>query len=185
MKRILALLIVSMGFAATAQAAYIPATWTDTINFTNTTLSDASRDTRRVIYTHDITDEGFRPLIDEINLDHSFDLSLWLADDGDADGEKARIDLTFGLGLNYFTTTSFGLVGAEFGGYSLVGWAQLNYLGSLTITIASLGGDFNVLSSQLTAYGSRHTVPEPGTLALLGIGLLGMAFSLRRRPAKH
>jgi hypothetical protein len=187
MNRFLVLLIVSMGFATAARAEFIPATWTDTMSF-GVTLSDASAATKRVTYTHDITDHGFRPLVDEVD---NFALSLWLTDDDNVanDGDTARVDLNFlGLGLlgGDFQTTSFGLVGAEFGGWALLGWAQLNVFGTLTVTLSAWSGDFNLLGSQLTAYGSRQTtVPEPGTLALLGIGLLGMALSLRRRPLNH
>jgi hypothetical protein len=171
-----------MGFATAARADYIPATWTDSLSFSGVTLGGTSR----LTYTHDVTDNGFRPLVDKIE---SFDLTLSLADDQASDGaERAQIDLNF-LGWNLieggnFQTSSFGLVGTEFGGWSILGLIQLNLFGTLTVTISSVYGDFNLLGSQLTAYGKRQTtVPEPTTLALLGIGLLGMALTLRRRPA--
>jgi hypothetical protein len=48
-------------------------------------------------------------------------------------------------------------------------------------------GVFNVMSprdvSHISVYARGVSVPEPGTIALLGGGLLGMAWIRRRRPA--
>ncbi len=134
-------------------------------------------------YTHDLTDNGFRPLNDLIS---SFHLSINLADDSTRDGpELAFVNLPGLLGDNF--VYNFGASGAEYGGWSILGLLQLNVLGSLTVTISSILGDFNLVGSTLTASGLSNTasVPEPGALGLLGIGLMGMALSMRRRQLKR
>ena len=97
--------------------------------------------------------------------------------------ELAYVDLPGALGDGF--VTNFGVSGEEFGGWSILGLLQLNTLGTLTVTISSIMGDFNLTGSTLTATGLANvaSVPEPGALGLLGIGLMGMAFSMRRR--KH
>lgn len=170
-------MLLALGFAAAARADYIPATWTDSANVGSGIYI---RDYQSYTYTHDLRDNGFRPLNDWIT---GFHLSINLADDrrGWEVPELAFINLP-GWGGDGFVTR-FGLSGEEFGGWSILGLLQLNVLGTLTVTISSVAGDFNLVGSTLTANGLRHvaSVPEPGALGLLGIGLMGMALSMRRR----
>lgn len=177
MKRLFALVLLAVGFATSAHADLVPATWNDSHNVGNGIYIGSGQS---YTYTHDLNDNGFRPLNDVIN---SFNLSIRLADDSRSwlDGpELAFVDLPGATGDSF--VYDFGASGAQYGGWSILGLLQLNTLGTLTVTISSVFGDFNLVGSNLTANGLRNTsVPEPGALGLLGVGLVGMALSMRRR----
>lgn len=175
--RLLPLAAILLALSSFARADVIPASWTETIDF-NPDISIPPAHT----YEHDLTTDGFQPLADVIE---SYDLYVDLYDDEDRFSftpEFAIIDLPGLLG----DRTYFSVGGTHTGGESLTGWAQLNLLGTLTVTIDNfLGvGDFMLGGSRLVARGYSHTttaVSEPGTLALFGLGLLGAAFARRRR----
>lgn len=180
MKRLFALMLLAVGFASSAHADLIPATWTDSTNFNGGHYVAPGAEHS---YTHDITDNGFRPGLDVLN---SFRLFINLADDDNnfwRDGiELASVNLPGWDGDAW--VGNFGLSGAEYGGWSIRGLAQLRRDGTLSVTISSLLGDFILVDSTLIANGLSETsthVPEPGALGLLGVGLLGMAVSMRRR----
>jgi len=175
LNRLFALVLLAVGFSSAAHADYIPATWTDSLNVgSGVYIGNGDSYT----YTHNLTDNGFRPLTDWIT---DFHLSINLTDDSSRDlPELAFVNLPGALGDGF--VSNFGLSGEEFGGWSILGLLHLNTLGTLTVTISSIMGDFNLVGSTLTANGVSYTsVPEPGALGLLGIGLMGMAFSMRRR----
>ncbi|MBM0104474.1 PEP-CTERM sorting domain-containing protein [Steroidobacter sp. S1-65] len=180
MKRLFALALLALGFAGSAQADFIPATWTDSLNGGSNGIYIGSG--QSYTYVHDLNDNGFRPLNDVIS---DFHLSINLADDSRSwfDGlELAFVDLPGVSGDSL--VWDFGAGGEEYGGWSIVGLLQLNVLGTLTVTISSVFGDFDLISSTLTANGLSNVpanVPEPGALSLLGLGLVGMAVSMRRR----
>ena len=50
--------------------------------------------------------------------------------------------------------------------------------GNIDITVSAIGGNWNLAG---IAIRQVDQVPEPGTLALLGLGLVGLGFSRRRR----
>jgi hypothetical protein len=178
LNRLFALVLLAVGFSTAARADYIPATWTDNLNVGSGVYIGNSQS---YTYTHNLNDNGFRPLVDAIT---GFHLSINLADDTrswELLPELAFVNLPGALGDGF--VSNFGVSGEEFGGWSILGLLQLNTLGTLTVTISSILGDFNLVGSTLTAQGQSYvaSVPEPGALGLLGIGLMGMAFSMRRR----
>jgi PEP-CTERM motif len=166
-----------VGLAGSANAAFVPATWTDTVAGSSSLITQGAS----YSYTHDLTDNGFRPLTDLIT---DFSLSVNLADNNDTKGEWATIQVADILGLG--NTYSFNFTSSNFNhGTTLLGLIELNVLGTLSVTINSLYGDFYFGGSKLVAAGLQDTrqVPEPETLAMFGIGLVGVAAAARRRKA--
>jgi len=165
--------VLAMSGAVSVQAT--PVTWVDTIDVTPDRYisTDAS-----FSYVHNILDDGYTPSIDAI---YGYSLSVNLFDDNKEGLEVALVDVPGLLGDRVF----FNLSGAEYGGWSLAGQTQLNETGAYAVTITSLIGGFFIGSSTLTVRGedNGHSVPEPGTLSLLGLGLLGVGAGLRRKKA--
>lgn len=175
MKKLLAVSALC-GLAHTAGA--VPTTWVDSIDFNPdvkvTTWTSYS-------YTHDITDNGFNTGVDDVS---SYLLSVNLYDNRDPfylPLEVALIDLPgFGGDSLYID-----LSGVEYGGWSIKGNAQLEETGKLSINIASILGDFFIGDSKLIVHGNSAAVPEPTTLALFGMGLLGLGAMTYRKKARN
>jgi hypothetical protein len=178
MKRLIVGCVAMIGFAASANATFVPATWQDEIGGIHHVTPGSPYE-----YNHYLTNSGFRPLNDVIT---SFSLSIDIFDDARWDSfEIAEVDIT-GFTSGYVSSLSFG--NDAFNGWSFLGLIELNVLGSLSVAVSSVCnwaacGDFNVGTSTLVANGLTRQVPEPGTIALLGLGLLGVGLG-RRKLAK-
>lgn len=124
-------------------------------------------------WTHNILDNGFT-----LGTAQSATLSVELKDDSKTDGAELAniiigyIDFKDGVALYNATSNWAGSLGIS-------SVASLNALGTLDVSVFSTWGDFIVGNSVLTV--KTSDVPEPGSLILLGLGLLGLGLARRQK----
>lgn len=192
MRKVTSLLAGTVLMLLTGIAWAIPTTWTDTIDFNPDILVPPT-----YFFTHDITDSGFSSsfmggndtissfiltvaLYDD-NSESSYSFSSYMMPVGDGP-EAARILATGGVYSYDFNLQSNTFAGSLDGRFDL--WSD----GRLGVFVCSNFGDFYLDSSSLTATGDNGDtssrlapVPEPGTMVLLGFGMLGLAIYGKRR----
>lgn len=164
--------ILALGSVAAVHA--VPVTFTDIVNPQNDVYL-SNNGTSTYTYTHNILDNGFVPANDMIT-DADIYISLW--DDLDIQSENVRISLD-----NLIVAQSMEVDWESY--HFNVNTSALQSDGSLTVTLNVLSGDFLFKDSRLEV-AANHTeaVPEPGTMALMGLGLAGVGFAARRRAAR-
>lgn len=176
LNKVLISLVALVGLAGTANAAFV--SWES--DYTGPDVLIGGSGVKTFSYTHDIKPDGF---VVGSSLVTDFLLTIDLYDDSRSDdSEKAFINVPGFLGDK--EVSSFSYSNDEYSsGWSIAGLLELNLWGTLSVTITAIKGDFYFAGSHLVAngIGKATSVPEPSTLALLGLGLLGIAAGARRR----
>jgi hypothetical protein len=168
MLKIMKIAMASCIFAVSLSAHAIPVTDVVSVN-NNFNYYNEYRS-----WTHDITDDGFS-IGDTVN---NASLSFQFRDDRDIWAEYARIIVNVtNLGTFEIDSGALGL------NVNASGVASLNNDGKLFVSVRNRGGDFYLGSVTLRADITAAAVSEPATLALFGLGLMGLGFSRRKLSA--
>jgi len=176
MKAILSVLIITFGIASSASA--ISYTYTDTYTYkTDGTdgLYMSAWGTRTHSWEFDITGDDFNPNTQYVT-NASIALTFW--DDCDW-FEIAKLN----VGTNRF----YWEVDSGDKSIGLSSLIDLSTTGKLTATLSAVLGDFWFYGGTLTATGADRgsgdvpaPVPEPATMLLFGVGLIGIAGTFRK-----
>jgi hypothetical protein len=206
MKKLLSLAAL---FALPLGAQALPMTYTDTHDANPDVFLTPNSGVHG--FTHDINDDGFDASRDTVL---SVMLDIGVSDDGDYDYSRTNYyrvttwcgrHSAFGRYHCHYATRSYTTPGQPetlevtadgklFGNYEVdynplgfaVDTADVQTDGLLAVTLRAISGDLWFRDSRLTVNVDRRvSVPEPATMALFGLCLLGFGVTQarRRRPA--
>jgi len=132
-------------------------------------------------FTHDFTGEGF--VIGKTSYLDAV-LNVRLTDKAASEGGFIKVG-TQKLDVTGVTDKTQDTAGGDY--FSIIlnaaNLADLNKDGIISFTITGTSGDFYFAGSTITA-NAAAAVPEPVSLGLIGIGMLGLGAARRRRASK-
>lgn len=187
MKAFFITLIAALSLVSTVYA--VPITLTDTTQFTATgtlatedlkafgtgTVNKLDGTGDFVTWTHSFT---FAPPAEQIMLGT---LTLSLYDD---EVDRLLNPFSWELGIGFAEDGQWDIGAVDTGLYQYGLDVSALKDGEFEVTVASLLGDFYIVQSDLTV--TYEPVPEPSTILLLGVGLLGAGvFTRRRKTSAH
>lgn len=193
MKKI-SILLATVAIVAMASVAWaVPTTWTDSIDFNPDIKIPPAYS-----YIHNIAENGFSSLwMGGNDTISSYVLTLSLYDDNRGTRtifgtipDGTEVGGIWTSALDHYTY-NFNLTSQDFAG-SFLGALDIWADGRIGVKVteesglSNILGDFYLASSTLTVYGDNGSapVPEPGTMVLLGAGLMGLAVFGKRRMNK-